>query len=189
MCTCNHAIMQRFAHALDVRKSRHGTAVYDKHDVGRGVVMGWGAGSFSSSAKGRVATPTTRLQKLFVRYTKCRGIVTRVVPIDETRTTMCCSKCGHELGKLVDAKTNREIRGLKSCAHCGSQADPVLLNRDANAAINILACTLAILAGKERPEYLRRAAAGIKKLRKQRVKKTMTVCTPPHECVNTPTKD
>ena len=81
----------------------------------------------------------------------------KIVQVDEFRTTKCCHQCGNVLHNLRDSETHHVIRGLKSCHHCGTtKTDPVLLNRDANAPINILLCLEAMVNGRERPKYLKR---------------------------------
>ena len=146
-------LIQRFANFLDVNKKK----VRKHHPSNQGIVLGIGNASFAPSGKGETAVPTTRVAKLFARYLKCRDIPHRIISLDEFRTTKCCNRCGNVLDDIRDKLTHRTIRGLKSCCHCGTKkTGPLLLNRDANAAINLLKVTEAVVGNQPRPEYLQR---------------------------------
>ena len=151
-------IIQRFAHFIDVDKStKFALSNRVRHPISKGIVVGVGNASFAPSGKGETPVPTTGIIKLLSRYLKCRGMEYKIVQVDEFRTTKCCHQCGNVLDNLRDSETHHVIRGLKSCRHCGTtKTDPVLLNRDANAAINILLCLEAMVNGRERPKYLKR---------------------------------
>ena len=85
----------------------------------------------------------------------------RVLPIEEHRTTKTCHCCGHVLEGVIDmAKNTRKgappsalDRGAKHCSrsHCSA-----FLDRDTNAALNIRKVLIATLRGEERPQHLRR---------------------------------
>lgn len=156
-------ITQRFARIVN----REGV------DRKRPIMIGYGNASFASSGLGRISTPTTKVGKLMSRYMRSCGIKHRIVPIDEYRTTQCCHHCGHRTSKIWDSSKKQWFRdsllcknracfqtwnpcpsskGPKSCIPSGS----VLLNRDANAAINIMKCLEALVKGETRPVYLQR---------------------------------
>jgi len=165
-------LIQRFSNFLDVDKKGSRT----RHDFKRGIVLGIGNASFAPSGKGETAVPTTRVGRLFTRYLKCRGISFRFVSLDEFRTTKCCHLCENVLDDIRSKETHHVIRGLKSCCHCGTEkTGPLLLNRDANASINLLKVLEAEVANKPRPTYLRRPE-----------KKVIVSEASPSECDNTP---
>ena len=145
-------IMQRFANFIDVDNKN----VHQKHSATQGIVLGIGNASFAPTGKGETSVPTTRMAKLFDRYLNSRNIPHRLESVDEYCSTKNCHGCGNELTTLRDKETHYVIRGLKSCCHCGTITDPIFLNRDANAAINLLLCLEAMVAGKDRPQHLQR---------------------------------
>jgi len=156
----NTVITQRFAHFFDVdRPTASKPYNRQKHPASRGIIMGVGNASFAPNGKGETSVPTKGIVKLLIKYFKSRGIEFRIVSINEYKTTKCCHMCGNDLDNILDSITSRVIRGLKSCCHCGTETDPVLLNRDANAAINILLCLEAKVYGLEWPTHLRRPSS------------------------------
>jgi hypothetical protein len=88
----------------------------------------------------------------------------RVITVDEFNTTKSCHVCGDELQGVLDRTKNFKRgapagavdRGLKRCARrsCSS-----FLDRDVNAALNMLKALLADLRSGERPTHLRRDSA------------------------------
>ena len=92
---------------------------------------------------------------------RARGAGARVITIDEFNTSKTCHVCGDVLQGVVDSTKNflrgapagAADRGLKHCARstCSS-----FLDRDVNAALNILKALLAQLRGVPRPIHLQR---------------------------------
>jgi len=156
-------VIQRFAHMIrkPLRKRK-------------AVIIGYGSAGFAPTGKGETSVPTTRVAKLMSRYLRSCKIEHRIVGVDEFRTTLMCHHCHERTSKVRDPETGEQCRdlmmcenkeckcnkaetgyrGLKSCSKTGS----VLLNRDANAAINILQCLKSMVHGTERPTYLQRGA-------------------------------
>ena len=101
--------------------------------------IAYGDASFSSTGSGELSAPTTFLLKR-AQLAFGSDNVTRV---DEFCTSKCCATCGSKLQKVVQSvvqsdgtRATREVRGLRRCdsTYCRK-----FLDRDANAARNILA--------------------------------------------------
>ena len=97
-------------------------------------IIAYGAAKFNSTGIGEQAVPTTFIGKRCQEYYK-------MVMIDEYKTSQICHQCEEKLTLLYrDEKGQikhfgREIRGLR---WCGSTKCRKLINRDRNAALNIL---------------------------------------------------
>ena len=114
-------------------------------------VLGFGNGKWGG---GRAPTKRVRdsAERVFGRA--------RVIGIDENNTTKTCHVCGDVLQGIVDRTKNFKggrptgafDRGLKLCARnsCSSYMD-----RDVNAALNILKVLITQLRGEQRPKHLR----------------------------------
>ena len=90
-------------------------------------IIAYGAAKFPSTGRGELSAPTTSLFRACCRHFQ------HVVLVDEFRTSKTCSICG---GDLASVKLRGVIvRGLH---WCGSTKCRRLLNRDYNAAVNIL---------------------------------------------------
>jgi hypothetical protein len=141
-------------------------------------IIAMGNAKFPSTGKGEVAGPTVAIKKSCQRYYE-------MIPVDEYRTTQMHHDCEEKLvvlyrqeiqvtpeadesvesgsnGNHVETRTKyrlnlehlgREIRGLR---WCGSTKCRRLVNRDLNAALNILRILEAETSGGERPKYLSR---------------------------------
>ena len=125
------------------------------------VIIGYGSASFKSTGKGEIPVPTCRNLILLKRYLKVKYKNHVVVPIDEFRTTKRCCYCEHDLESVYDKVNKKTVRGLKLCSseQCKvrtNQQSPVFLNRDLNAALNILRVLEEIVFNRERPKYLQR---------------------------------
>ena len=108
--------------------------------------IAYGAAKFGPNGKGELSAPTTFLSK------RCSNFYT-VGFVDEYNTTKMCNCCGKELQSLYKEKDGKflTVRGLK---WCGSTTNSKLVNRDKNAALNILLCYLS--GDKNRPQSLTR---------------------------------
>lgn len=107
-------------------------------------VVAYGDAKFCSSAKHEQSVPTTALFKACQRHFK-------TIPEDEFRTTMMCCCCRKETSKVTKVKEGvyREVRGLRWCSSTKCRK---FLNRDKNAALNILRA----FTSNERPKDLSR---------------------------------
>lgn len=107
-------------------------------------IIAYGAAKFNPNNKNELSAPTTFLSK------KCNKFYTTIM-IDEYNTTKMCCGCGNELTKIRKDVNGKflEIRGLRWC----STKCRKFVNRDKNAAVNILNC---FLTGNNRPNYLAR---------------------------------
>ena len=85
----------------------------------------FGAATFRCSSPGHMAFPRSLLQHALSWFP---GI--QVVPTDEFRTSLVCSKCRNS---IIDGPAPRSSWRLKACSSCH-----VIHNRDVNAADNIL---------------------------------------------------
>ena len=125
-----------------------------KADKERDVVVGWGQARFPSSARGGRAAPTTKLFQIAQWHL-------RVMLVDEFRTTQVCHSCYQRLQPVREKEDAdsppREVRGLRRCDSIGlCDMQCSFLDRDLNAALNILTCFLCLLTGVNRPERMRR---------------------------------
>ena len=124
--------------------------------------LAWGDASFNSTYKGGgLPAPSTFLQRRAVA-TLGAGCMT---PVDEFRTSKCCSTCGAVLQVVKAQKKCKngvirwcEVRGLR---RCDSTECRMFVDRDANAALNILQvfkgmCSLGVADAEHRPPQLRR---------------------------------
>jgi len=128
---------------------------------GKTVKVAYGAGAFSPTGHGESEPAPTAFQYKRVRLAFGDANVSLV---NEDFTTKCCAACGARgvssvLQNVYDPRARRvgarwlPIRGLKRCSHtdCCSFVD-----RDANAALNILAAYEAAARDDDRPAHLRR---------------------------------
>ena len=101
-------------------------------NIDQNTILAFGAAKFAPGGKGEVSVPTTRAFK------ECTYRV-KTVPVDEFRTSKIYWKDQSLLQKVVkrvpDSKMV-DIRGLLWC--CSTNETNKFVNRDHNAAINIL---------------------------------------------------
>lgn len=110
-------------------------------------VIAYGAAKFNSTSRGELSAPTTYVSKRCAKHYP-------TVMVDEFRTTKMCYKCRKPLQptfRYIEDQL-REVRGLRWCR---STNCCTFLNRDLNAALNILRC---FKSGNKniRPKYLSR---------------------------------
>jgi hypothetical protein len=107
----------------------------------------YGAAKFNPNSRNELSAPTTFMSSSCARFFPIRFV-------DEFYTSKICAKCNQVLSPVVtrDKKGQvREIRGLRRCkSNVCSQAP--FMNRDLNAALNILRCGIEA----ERPTCLAR---------------------------------
>jgi hypothetical protein len=112
------------------------------------VTVAYGASSFAPGGRGELSVPVKWV------LSECQRRFPTVLT-DEFRTTAVCWRDGSVLQKVRSAATSQEVRGLLWCSSTKPGASG-FVDRDKNAAINILRCHLAGPAG--RPAALRRPA-------------------------------
>ena len=104
-------------------------------------VVAFGNGSWCAARKGAPPTPVTLLREHLARF-GC------VVLLDEYLTSKTCAACGTRMRLVVrDGAATRSFH----CDQCAKDVD-----RDANAARNLLAVFDMYMLGRGRPEPLRR---------------------------------
>ena len=108
---------------------------FNKMKSEKKIVVGYGSAKFSPTAKNEVAVPTSRA------YKECTFRF-KTVPVDEFRT----SKIFHEDSSTILQTVEREdkktvIRGLLWYSST-IESESKFVNRDVNAAINILNCLI-----------------------------------------------
>jgi hypothetical protein len=91
-------------------------------------IIAYGAAKFNPSGKNELSAPTTHVSKVCSKFYETHFI-------DEYNTTKVCSCCDTRLCPVV--LKDRECRGLRWC--CSTKCR-TFLNRDLNAALNILRC-------------------------------------------------
>ena len=94
-------------------------------------IIAYGAAAFGPTGRREVSVPTIAFAKASERHYETRYV-------NEDYSTKMCSFCGNETHKVmvkVEGES-REVRGLRWC----STKCRKLLNRDENAALNILRC-------------------------------------------------
>ena len=119
-------------------------------------VIAYGAAKFNPNSTHELSAPTTFLSK------RCSKHFSMVL-IDEYNTTKVCSCCDEKLLPVV--KDGLEIRGLRWCGSflrktkSFSTKCRTFLNRDLNAALNILRC---FESQTNRPQHLSRNSGKVK---------------------------
>jgi hypothetical protein len=128
-------------------------------------VIAYGAAKFAPGGKGEVSVPTT---SAFQACSSQVGLVT--VFVDEFRTTKICYKTDRLLQTVkVYKKDKTPLRGLLWCDSTSKDSEQgAFVNRDVNAAMNILRCVTL----PQRPAILNRKLATAK-LPKQQVGKVL----------------
>jgi transposase len=115
-------------------------------------VIAYGAAKFNPNSKSELSAPTTFLSKRCAKHYP-------TIYVDEYNTTKVCHGCDEKLCpilKRTGEDEKREIRGLRWCS---STKCRTLVNRDLNAALNILRC---FRSGTKRPNSLSRNSGEIK---------------------------
>lgn len=91
-------------------------------------VIAYGAAKFNPTSKNELSAPTTYVSKRCAKHFP-------TLFVDEYNTTKVCHCCDERLCAV--SKDNRQVRGLRWC--CSTKCR-TFLNRDMNAALNILRC-------------------------------------------------
>ena len=131
----------------------------------RPTVLAYGSAKFAPTGTGELSVPTSRAFKECSARFEC-------ALVDEFRTSRTFHKDGTLLqqvgmiGPLPKNGGHRTVRGLLWC--CSTSNDCKFVNRDLNAAINILNCN-----APKRPSWLTRVA-GQPPLKKQYIAKIIT---------------
>ena len=149
-------------------------------------MIAYGDAVFSASGPGRVSSPTTTM------YETCVAVMGRksVRRVDEFNTTKNHHACGCELRSIASVEEaqmptsvedgeeedggggggasytyKKPVRGLKLCETCHEFVD-----RDINAALNMLLVFRAADKGEAPPEHLRRPTPGAARTKKKAAK-------------------
>ena len=126
----------------------------------KNIIIAYGSAEFAPGGKNEVSVPTTSAFKECT-YRFC------TIPIDEYRTTRVHHKDESILGKVGYKGMNESVRGL---LWCSSTIGSKFVNRDLNAALNILRCATEV-----RPISLTRRP-GIPRLGNNIVKRIIVNC-------------
>jgi hypothetical protein len=120
-----------------------------KTAYGSDCVIGFGDWSLhhTKQMKGKPPTPNIGLRR------KLRGHIP-IIDVDEFRTSKVCNVCKNEVKNACI--NDKSIWRLVKCETCCSPNKQVFMNRDVNAAKNILAITHALINGDPRPNAYRR---------------------------------
>ena len=110
----------------------------------RKVVIAYGSAKIAPTGKGESAVPTGKLYSEVSKRFETHGV-------DEFRTSKVSNRTGELLTKVYRIDSKQEVRGLR---WCGSTSNGKFLDRDMNAAINILRCFLG--GESNRPSELSR---------------------------------
>jgi hypothetical protein len=107
--------------------------VLGKENEREQAVIAFGSAKFASGGKGEVSVPTSRA---FKECTKQKNL--QVAVVDEFRTSKICHKTQTllQLVKVQDAE--QPLRGLLWCCSTNNVKQGFFVNRDVNAALNIL---------------------------------------------------
>ena len=125
---------QRYRRTLSKRRVMDTALQRVKTEAGPNCEMAYGDGKWAPSAPFRKPSPQTATYKAALRQ------FTDVTLVSEFRTSSVCNKCGSQLRDITRVtRVNGRIsyftaRGVKNCIRCGC------VDRDANAALNILDC-------------------------------------------------
>jgi predicted transglutaminase-like cysteine proteinase len=127
-------------------KKRVFSKFFNKMETKNNIVVGYGSAKFCSTAKNEVSVPTSRA------YKEC-SYRFHTIPIDEFRTSKIYHGDSSTILETVKREdTNRVIRCLLWYSSTIGSVNK-FVNRDLNAAINILNC----LVNKKRPKMLCRS--------------------------------
>jgi hypothetical protein len=104
-------------------------------------IIAYGAAKFNPNSKHELSAPTTYISKCCMKHFS-------TIFVDEYNTTKICCCCDKQMHPIM--KENKQIRGLRWCSSTNCRN---LVNRDMNAAKNILR---AFIGNTNRPQSLSR---------------------------------
>jgi hypothetical protein len=128
-------------------KKRVYAKFFNKIEIDDNTVFAYGAAKFSSGAKKELSVPTA------TAYKEC-AVRAPVILVDEFRTTKAYWKTGEILQKVATKTLSGSLKTVRGLLWCGSTKCG-FINRDKNAAINILRCATL----PQRPTILNRSLA------------------------------
>ena len=128
-------------------KKRVFAKFFNKIGIDKNTVFAYGAAKFAPGGKKELSVPTT------TAYRECafRAIV---IMTDEFRTSKAYWKTGEILKTVATRRKNGTLKTVRGLLWCGS-TNCGFINRDKNAAINILRCATL----PKRPTILNRSLA------------------------------
>jgi Putative transposase DNA-binding domain len=119
--------------------------------------------NFSPTA-GKITVPTRYAHRVIHRAFGETGVPGKVIPVDEFNTSKTHHVCGEVLQKNMVASNYVEKRvrmvevgRVRFCAKCGTKQNPESVQRDPNAARNIMKALIAMVHGRDRPQHLCRS--------------------------------
>ena len=124
-------------------------------------LVAFGAANSCSTGFGYAPAPQARLRR---RLEKIHGAY--VCLIDEFNTSQKCCSCHQQLKPGVASGLDRhgeyhhrkELHGVRCCENChNAKGSKQFWHRDYNAAMNILACYMAVASGQKRPDAFDRS--------------------------------
>ena len=95
-----------------------------------GMTVAYGDAGFASSGCGERSVPTCKMKEAAGRFS-------RVVEVDEFRTSKTCCECGRDLLPVYSPGNPRPLRAVRRCGSTECNEAP-LKSRDWSAAINIM---------------------------------------------------
>lgn len=136
-----------------------------KENVRRETVIAYGNAKFASGGKGEVSVPNSAALKACTKQKRLE-----VLFVDEFRTSKICYKTGQLLKQVKVEGADKPLRGLLWCDSTieGNSKQGAFVNRDLNAAMNILICAKSVT----RPAILDRKKAKTR-LPKQKIGKIL----------------
>ncbi len=104
-------------------------------------IVAYGSADFSPTARHERSVPTVSMRKACQRHF-------RTFDEDEYNTTQMCCRCHQVTSKVTKVKEGeyREVRGLRWCSSTKCRK---FLNRDKNAALNILRAFTSVTRPKD----------------------------------------
>lgn len=142
--------------------------VLGKENERQPTVIAFGSAKFASGGKGEVSVPTSRA---FQECTKQKSL--KVAVIDEFRSSKICHKTQTLLDLVQVEGADKPLRGLLWCSSTRNAKQGFFVNRDVNAAWNILKAASNRLGIFDRKETKRLPKQKVVKIIKPSLQVTM----------------
>ena len=125
------------------------------------LVLGVGNGKFPATGRGEQAVPTTAFDRAVLRAVRRSPRQVLRLKVDEFRTTVACHKC-HQRNEAATKESGGRSRRLRQCGNCHSETSAngrYKVDRDYNAAKNMVLLAKCLYFGEERPAAFSRGQA------------------------------